>query len=259
MNRTVRRIFDVAADTVWPPVCHGCGRGCKLDVDELCNQCTASVSSAMQIEFCPGCGRSVAPYELTADGCGECRETGRLFTQVFRIAAYQDGFADLFRRFKYGGYENLELFFARTLARQILKSEHYEHIDALIPVPTCWQHRLRRHGQGVGRGFHPAEGIAKLVSKHTSIPCAPLLDRIRGGKSQVGLSGAARLVNVRGKFALAKGCQVAGGRVCIVDDIMTTGATVRECARVLRRGGVENVYVAVVARAGEDASVLNVV
>jgi ComF family protein len=165
----------------------------------------------------------------------------------------------MFRRFKYQGYENLELFLARNLAKAIIQSEHYEDIDVLVPVPTCWQHRLRRNLRGSREGFHPAEGLAQLLSKHTSIPYAPLLDRNRGGPSQVGLSGPARLENVRGKFQLARGCRVAGGRVCIVDDIMTTGATVRECAKVLRRAHVAAVYVAVVARAGEDTASLNLV
>ncbi len=259
MNRSIQESIELFSDAVWPPVCHGCGRSGKLAVDEICSSCMDSIKSAMQVEYCPGCGRSVAPYELSPLGCSECRATGRRFVRVYRIAAYREGFADMFRRFKYSGFENLELFFARTLSRAIIQSEHYEDIDALIPVPTCWQHRLRRNIQSVGLGFHPAEGIARLISKHTSIPYAPILDRVRGGRSQVGLSGPARLENVRGKFALARGCQVAGGRVCLVDDIMTTGATVQECAKVLRRANVKEIYVAVVARAGEDTASLNLV
>ncbi len=165
----------------------------------------------------------------------------------------------MFRRYKYQGFEDLELFLARNLARAIIQSGHYEDIDVLVPVPTCWQHRLRRNLRGAGQGFHPAEGLAKLLAKHTKIPYAPVLDRIRGGRSQVGLSHSARLENVRGKFRMARGCRVAGGRVCIVDDIMTSGATVRECAKVLRQAKAAEVYVAVIARAGEDSASLNLV
>ncbi len=259
LKRHYRHGLRILADTVWPPACQGCGQPGEHVAGELCGNCMAAVGPAMALDYCPGCGRTVAPFELNEVGCGVCREEGRPFARVFRTAAYHGGFAEVFRRYKYVGHENLELFLARNLAREIFQSECYDDIDVLVPVPTCWQHRLRRNLQSSGQAFHPAEGLARLLSKHTSIPYAPLLNRIRGGRSQVGLSFTARLENVRGKFRLARGCQVAGGRVCIVDDIMTTGATVRECAKVLRRARASAVYVAVVARAGEDAASLNLV
>ncbi|GJM23735.1 MAG: amidophosphoribosyltransferase [Phycisphaerae bacterium] len=255
-ERPLRQVSKLMLDTIWPPSCHGCGQSSDQAADELCESCTAAIGSAMRLAHCPGCGSTVAPFELSPEGCGTCRLEGRPFAHVYRTAAYVDGFAEMFRRFKYNGYENLEVFLARSLAREIIQSDHFEQIDVLVPVPTCWQHRLRRNLQGSRQGFHPAEGLARLVSKYTSIPYAPLLDRIQGGPSQVGMSGPARLENVRGKFRLSRGCLVAGGRVCIVDDIMTTGATVRECAKVLRRGNVATVYVAVIARAGEDSASL---
>jgi predicted amidophosphoribosyltransferase len=83
------------------------------------------------------------------------------------------------------------------------------------------------------------------------IPHAPLLDRT-GGAHQVGLSYTARQANVRGRFRLARGCAVEGACLLLVDDVMTTGATASECARVLKRAGAREVHVAVIARAGDD-------
>ncbi|NOX59705.1 MAG: ComF family protein [Planctomycetes bacterium] len=250
--RRIRMYRHALVDTLWPPSCHGCGGEAAGLPNELCIACMAPILSPMQQAYCSRCGHSTGPFETTEEGCSECRGKRGTFERVFRVAAYRDGFAELFRKFKYRGHENLELFFARCLSREILQSEQFETIDGFVPVPSCWQHRLRRN-------FHPADGLAKLLAKHTTILYAPLLDRIRGGPSQVGLSRDERLRNVRGKFRLARGCDVRGGRVCLVDDIMTTGATTRECAKVLRQAGAAEVCVAIVARAGEDPATLQVV
>jgi predicted amidophosphoribosyltransferase len=73
-----------------------------------------------------------------------------------------------------------------------------------------------------------------------------VLRRVRGGPHQIGLSHSQRVENVRGAFAMARGVTLRGARLLLVDDVMTTGATLNECAKVLRRGGAAEVYAAVV-------------
>jgi len=161
-----------------------------------------------------------------------------------RVGAYSGGLRALITAFKFGGHEELDVHFAGRLARVIARSAIYDEVDAVVPVPTCWQHRISRR-------FHPAVAVARPAARQCGIPYAPLLVR-KGGPHQVGLSHTARLANVRGRFHLARGCAVKGARLLLVDDVMTTGATASECARVLLRAGADEVHVAVIARAGDD-------
>jgi competence protein ComFC len=115
----------------------------------------------------------------------------------------------------------------------------------LVPVPL---HRGRR----LWRYFNQAEEIARPLSQQTGLPLCPALVRTRGTGSQTSLSRAERLKNLRGAFELSRaGKRFAAGKpagAVVVDDVFTTGATTGECARVLRKAGVQKVVVVTVMR-----------
>lgn len=117
-------------------------------------------------------------------------------------------------------------------------------IEAVVSVPTHWSHRLRRP-------LYAAETLAAVVAKRTHLPHLPILRRIRGGPHQIGLSHTRRAENVRGVFAIGKGVTLRGAHLLLIDDVKTTGATLAECAKVLRKGGAAEVYGAVLATAGD--------
>lgn len=115
-------------------------------------------------------------------------------------------------------------------------------VDAVVAVP---QHPLRR----LGRGFDHAGLVAGKIARRFHLPFSSrALRRTRLTPRQVDLTYAARLAAVRGAFAADPRRVPVGGKLLLVDDVMTTGATASECARVLRRAGAGRVYVAVVAR-----------
>ena len=236
-------------DALCPDACALCDANLTAQHEDLCTACREAVSRAWALAYCPRCGRNTPPFGQLPSGCGRCPPTKPRYDRVIRIGTYHSAYQALIRRFKFGGCQELDQMLTRELARRIAQSDLFESIDALTPVPTCWQHRLRRP-------FHPAVHIGGMLARRCGIPYAPLLDRIRGGPSQMGLSPAQRESNVRGKFRLARGCGVTGARLCLVDDVMTTGATVNECARILKRAGAQEVYVAVLARAGDDPTTL---
>ncbi len=101
----------------------------------------------------------------------------------------------------------------------------------------------------MARPLYPAEALAAAVAQATDLPQLPILLRIRAGAHQVGLSFAQRAANVRGVFRLRKGVRLHDARLLLVDDVRTTGATLEECAKVLRRSGAREVFAAVALRA----------
>ena len=234
-------------DSICPPACGLC-RGPEVSAGAvLCHACLQAIGEQMSREYCPRCGSAVPPYGLRPTGCGDCPPGNPPFDGVIRVGFYSGAFAELVRVFKYRGREELTGFFVGELSRRLARSDIYEPVDAITYVPTCWQHRLRRV-------FYPPQAIARELASRCGIPLADVLERTGGGPHQINQSPTARRHNVRGKFRLARGCSVDGARLCLIDDVMTTGATVGECAKVLQAAGAEAVCVAVLAKTSLDAT-----
>jgi ComF family protein len=114
--------------------------------------------------------------------------------------------------------------------------------DIIVPVPL---HPTRQRE----RGFNQAGLLAELLSTRISIPCKRVLKRIRYTTTQTALDRAERMENLHNAFRLRKNADVRGLHVLLIDDVLTTGSTLSECARVLKRGGAISVHAATAARA----------
>ena len=115
--------------------------------------------------------------------------------------------------------------------------------DVVVPMPMHWTRR-------VWRGVNSPSVLAQTLARRLRLPCAPHLLRMRRRtRPQTGLTGPKRLANVRGAFRAPPHPDLAGSRVLLIDDVMTTGATAGEATRALRKAGVAEVVVAVLARA----------
>jgi len=99
------------------------------------------------------------------------------------------------------------------------------------------------------RGFNQANLLAELLSAQTSISSKPVLERIRCTTTQTALDRSERMENLHNAFRLRKNADVRGLRVLLIDDVLTTGSTLSECARVLKRAGALSVHAATAARA----------
>jgi len=157
------------------------------------------------------------------------------------MAHYEGATARLVRAFKYGGRDQLAELAGRALSEAIVVSAWSGSADALVVVPTHWRHAL-------GRRFYAPALVCGVVSRVTGIPRGQVLRRVAAGPHQFDVPRAQRAANIRGKFALVRGASVAGARLCVIDDVSTTGATLNECARVLKQAGAQAVYGAVVAK-----------
>jgi ComF family protein len=113
--------------------------------------------------------------------------------------------------------------------------------DVAVPVPLHWRKKL-------DRGFNQAELLAREVAGHRGIPVSRALRRRKAGAVQASLSLAERRRNVAGVFELTTKPEIAGKRILLIDDVMTTGATASACASVLKRAGAKSVALLTIAR-----------
>jgi ComF family protein len=150
---------------------------------------------------------------------------------------------ELIHRFKYGRNVRLRRPLALLMAAELAAYVGEVAPDLLVPVPL---HRRRLRW----RGFNQSVLLGEVATVRWGIPlCRDALRRVRQTGEQTALDARAREGNVRGAFEVARPELVQGRRILLLDDVYTTGSTVRECARVLKRSGSGEVFVATVARA----------
>lgn len=169
--------------------------------------------------------------------CGQCLKKAPPFSKVITYGLYEDILAEAINQLKFYGIKRI----SKTLGRLLLSLDLPE-TDGIVPVPITIK-RLRE------RGFNQALLIARIIAKESKVPL--LMDTLLKKKEtppQIGLSAKERLLNLKNAFEV-KG-NIKGLRLLLVDDVMTTGATVTECSKVLMKAGAEEVIVLTLARAG---------
>jgi ComF family protein len=202
---------------------------------------------------CSICGeRLVSSYALSSEEgeprCGLCRRLEPPFARATAYGSYEGGLRDLIHLLKYDEVRPAANVLGRMLREAIadLDASIGEGDVLVVPVPL-YSRKMRQ------RGFNQSELIARAAMKLSSAGDRLTLDsavlvRCRETQSQTGLTRHQRRENIRGAFLVARPDAVTAREVLLVDDVFTTGTTVSECARVLRRAGASKVWVATVAR-----------
>ena len=188
--------------------------------------------------------------------CVNCRERTPEFERAVSFGEYRDGLRGLVHLLKYENVISAQAPLGRMLAEAVseLSPAFGSSRLLLLPVPL---HKNRRSS----RGFNQAELIVRAARKHLPPElelATTVLIRQRETISQVGLSREERIENMRGAFRVSDAARVRGRRVIVVDDVMTTGTTLSECARVLKQAGADKVWAATVARAFHGADLREV-
>lgn len=240
------RWTDSLVDLVFPPKCHLCYEVMTERLEVFCSACLSELIEQWDEPSCPRCAASVAPFEVARDkkgrmGCGSCRDESLKIENTVRVGAYQDGLGHLVRQFKYRGREELGPTLGKWVAQIVQQSDWMDRIEAVACVPTHWKHRL-------SRPLHAAEKLADVVANHLAVPHVPILRRVRAGPHQINLSANQRKANVKGAFAMQRGVSLRDTRLLLIDDVKTTGATLEECAKVLRKAGAAEIYAAVLVK-----------
>ena len=205
---------------------------------------------------CVLCGKVLEHYEQ--DVCASCRESVPICPPAKQkmpflegwcaIWYYQDDVRQSILRYKFGNRRSYAQSYARLLARK-LKEEFPEGFDILTWVPISPMRKLTR-------GFDQVEKLAKALAKPLGMHPVRALKKIRHNRPQSGISEPAhRRANVLGAYKAIRPEQLWGKRVLLLDDVITTGATAGECARILLTSGAREVYIGTVAAARHDSKI----
>ena len=213
------KLFQYLMQLLFPPKCTLCGKVLEKEETDLCKHC-----------------RVEAPWYPN-------RKNRPQFLDSFAAVWYYEGnVRSSLLRFKFYNARHLAKTYGKLLAMQVLQ-QHPEGFDCLTWVPVSRLRKLRR-------GYDQVELIAKAAGKELGMEPVPLLIKVRHNRPQSGIRGAAqRRGNVLGVYRETDRAAIAGKRILLLDDILTTGATASECARVLLTAGAKEVHCAAVAAA----------
>ncbi|MBL8238956.1 MAG: ComF family protein [Bryobacterales bacterium] len=170
--------------------------------------------------------------------CRRCRTGLTGYDYAYSFGYYEGPLRKLIHHFKYGGVEVL----AEPLGRLLVQALPMDlQVDLIVPVPLHWRRRL-------WRGYNQCELLARPLESRLRVPVVQALRKTRHTETQATSTPAQRRSNLTGAFRLSSEDVVQGKRVLLVDDVLTTGATVVTCSNLLRRGGARSVTVLTLAR-----------
>jgi ComF family protein len=209
---------------------------------DLCEGCNSPLVAHEEV-LCIGCETLVPEtnYDSIADNDTVVRFAGRIPFQHATSFAYftEDGLLQhMLHGLKYRGRKEIGEYFGRRFARRLHTTDWISTVDAIIPVPLHLT-RMQR------RGYNQSQVIAEAMSETLQIPSLPnVLARVRNTESQVNKTRHERTENMRSAFAVTDNNAIAGKHILILDDVLTTGATIEACAAALL--AVEGVKISIV-------------
>jgi ComF family protein len=257
--RRAAGLLQAVGDALFPPRCAACGgflppgrrpedaaadpRTAALAA-RLCADCRPGLSP-VESPLCTCCGVMFAGRVGGDHPCGSCLIAPPPFRKARAALVYEATARAVIGRFKYRGRVHLARPLGAVLAELFARNWAPEEAALIVPVPL---HRRRL----AERGFNQAALLVRELIRQGAAPASAsaegLLVRSRATAVQAGRRGPERAGNVRGAFAVRRPGRLAGRGVLLVDDVVTTGATVGECARVLLENGAAWVDVLAVAR-----------
>ena len=232
-HKTTRPVGDL----LFPQHCTCCRATC---IDWLCPPCADALE---EIAAGPRCQVCALPLATVGSPCSRCLgRPRRLVATVAALGTHAGPLRDLIHRLKYSRQWTLAEPLVRELRSQVTVESLLQECDALIPVPLHWRRRI-------GRGYNQSELLALELARHTTARVINALERTRHTHKQTTQGSATqRLRNVKDAFRLRPGTLAASvQRVVLVDDVYTTGATLRAAARAIRRGSTARIDAIVLA------------
>jgi len=239
-NPIWRALYAAFLDALFPPRCGGCATWSRA---VFCTSC-APLLRPIQAPLCDFCGEPFDPLALPAPICARCRAKPPAFRLARAVFDFDGPARHAIHRLKYRQKSalapRLAPFFVSAIGQDPFLRAFDPHF--LVPVPL---HRARLKKRGFNQSFLLATELSRLIG----VPTRPLLRRTRNTPPQVGLKGEARTKNVRGAFSTSdQFAPFAGARLLLIDDVFTTGATLSEAAKALRKAGASEVCALTLAR-----------
>ncbi len=232
-------------DVLFPPACLSCGGIPEIAPDDVfCSRCRDELVF-LDGSLCTVCGLpfpdSPAPDHL----CANCIEKAPPYSIARSVFSYEGKILEAIHQFKYALNLAVGQALAGWMAKYPFRGLHPETFDLLIPVPL---HIKRLRQRGFNQALILAKGLSGAYDVDINFRC---LSRRRETLTQTGLTRNQRQENVRGAFALKSEKDVAGKRILLIDDVLTTGATIGECARLLLKAGAADVGAVTLARVAD--------
>jgi len=242
IKRFILDIKDDLLDFVYPQTCPICRNPLKREEKDVCEECWKALA-VLPSPYCPYCKSLIeSEDEITNHQCPKLSRPGdRRILAVRSLGTFDDHYQKLIHRLKYEKKIQLGKRLAQKLGESISEENEFAGRDMVIPVPL---HRARERE----RGFNQSEVVAEGISRAMGISLTKdILKRKRHTKDQTYLNAQQRAENVKGAFVVTQPEKIDGKSVILVDDVMTTGATLNECARMLRDAGATRILAATLA------------
>jgi ComF family protein len=244
MMPAIRTFGRGLLDLALPPRCLHCDDDLTPASDiSLCLKCVQLIAPELP-DCCRRCGAILPEGVAASESCPSCHGFPLRFDAVYPLGRYEGALRDVVLKTKRLSSEALSLTVGRLLAARLRDRIVQFNPQEIVPIPMHWARRLIR-------GVNSPELLAECLGRNLRIPVLRTLARRRYTSPQKDLLPRERFRNVRGAFRLRFGHRrrLQGARVLLVDDILTTGATCSEAAKLLKQAGAAAVAVAVVARA----------
>jgi len=237
ISKPLRELVLSVADFIYPPHCLICGALVNGEDGAVCEECWSKLKP---IEG-PHCGRCGSPLGGMSYGCPNCSGRDQLYLRARVLTPFSGEVQAIIHLFKYRGKRGIGRRLGAMLSGLLISEPWISDIDVICPVPL---HPSRERE----RGYNQSAVLAESISSEVGIPFGErLLQRVRNTPSQTGLSLPERVENVSGAFRVKDPSGIYGKNVLLVDDVLTTGATVNACADALLSSGANSVSVAAVA------------
>jgi ComF family protein len=248
IKRRLKQVAQRGGNLIYPPQCAYCGEGLDEASREkgLCEDCRKRLVPPLWTP-CPRCGGTTDQPMPSPEGCISCLNTPFAFDGVVALGNYHSSLNTIIFQMKMPVHASLAQAVGKLLAAERLEELQKLQIDAVVPIPMHWRNRF-------WRGVNSPELLAHSLSEMLEIPLQRhSLVRWKRTRTQSELTPKERFSNVRGAFRVRFAQKIRGRRILLVDDVLTTGATCSEAAKMLKHAGAAAVAVAVVARAqGEN-------
>lgn len=237
----VKQFISALLDVILPPVCH---------------ICHSFIPNAEKLHICPGCREKLPqitspicsicgiPFNCAGGDhcCSACLTDPPHYDSARAALLYDGAVRDMIHSFKYNRRRHLCQPLSLLAIERMSDFLHECKTDIIVPVPL---HRTRLRQ----RGFNQAVLLGSKMSRGLGIPMLPdVLARTRKTEPQVELSASERRLNVKDAFSVKKHQMLTGKRIMLLDDVITTGSTMNECAKELKKAGAEIVIALTIAR-----------
>lgn len=235
LKTTLLYVKDRLVDILFPPACPICGNPLGYENGkrkQICEDCVNKIEYIREPR-CMKCGKQLE--NSTAEYCYDCGKKQHCYNRGIAVYAYTEGIKQSLYRFKYQGKREYAVFYGAEAAKHCKRYIDRWKIDVMIPVPMYAAKEKKR-------GYNQAELFALELGKNLNIPVdADSLTRSKKTIPMKELNDIQRRKNVENAFHM-KANVVKYKKILLIDDIYTTGATIDECAEVLRKHGAEEIY-----------------